>query len=394
MSNESTLAHLSKHSAIVPETADVATVRSLGVEHVNLSAARITGAAQLPEHTEIVDRAVRWAQKNVGKVSNRKLVAMLAVERLELEFARAMLEVVSGQVSIEVDGRLAYKRRSTIDRARTIVAQLADLGVDKENVLLKIPATWEGIEAAEKLQSKDGIHCHMTLLFGLHQLAACADAGAAVVSPAVGRISDWHKKNDGCDGYPVSDDPGVKSAIAMHGYLTRHDYKTMLMPSTFRSIDQAIALAGCDRISLPAKLLELLTEQRDNALNPLLDREVASERSAAKLTLDKAQFESGLRNDALAHSKLQAGVKNLSWAVVSQEKQLADWICARQDEAAESSTLQLFGIWDYDGDGFIDREEWAGSDTVFNALDRDNNGRITLEEMAIGLGAPYKAPEE
>ena len=386
------LASLAAHSAIVPETAEIATVRRYGSTHVNLSASHITAAAQLPEHARVVDDAVAWAQKQVGKGGNRKLVAIRAVERLAVEFVQEMLDVVDGQVSVEVDGRLAYKRRPTIDRARSLINQLVDLGVDKERVLLKIPATWEGIEAAGKLSSSDGIHCHMTLVFGLHQLAACADSGATVISPAVGRITDWHKKKDGVDGYTSEEDPGVRATIAMHDYLAHHGYSTLLMPGMFRSIEQAIALAGSERLSLPLKLLTLLEEQ-EGEVTAKLSRGVAVGPSTERLTIDASSFSSMHSADELSSSKLQSAVRNLSWAVVSQEKQLVDWIGARQDEAAHTSTLALFKIWDYDGDGYIDREEWGGTEEVFNALDRDSNGRISLEEMAIGLGAPYR-PEE
>jgi transaldolase len=379
---------LRAHSEIVPETAEIATVKAFGVKHVSLSASRITAAAQLPEHASIVDDAVAWAQKAVGKGGNRKLAAMRAVERLSVEFAQAMAGVVEGTVSIEVDGRLAYKRRPTIDRARALIAQLEELGVDKSRILLKIPATWDGIEAATLLTKKDGIGCHLTLVFGMHQLAAAADAGAVIIAPAVGRVSD--AKAEGDTG--GADDPGVRLAVEMYDYLARHGYASKLMPGTFRSIDQAVALAGCDYIALAPKQLALLGEA-----NPDLDRKVkpdgAGERGRDKLTVDATSFATMHSADAVSSSKLLSSVQNLSWAVVGQEKQLTDWIVARQEHAAESNTAALFRIWDYDGDGFIDREEWSGTEEVFNALDRDNNGRISLEEMAIGLGAPY-SPEE
>lgn len=383
---------LRAHSEIVHETAELAALSALGAKHVSLSASRITAAAQMPEHAHIVDDAVAWAQKKVGKGGNRKLVATYAVQRLTVEFAEAIAKAIEGHVSIEVDGRLAYKRRATIEQARKLVEQLEELDVKRDKLLLKIPATWEGIEAAKKLEEKDGIRCHLTLVFGMHQLAACADAGAAVISPAVGRITDWHKKRDGVDGYAPADDPGVKLAAVMYDYLAGHGYESVLAPGMFRSIEQAVALIGCDLLALPPKLLALLNED-DHEVSSRVTSEAAAERAAAKLTIDSASFNKQHSADPVSSTKLSGSVQNLSWAVVSQEKQLVDWIGQRQDEAAETSTLALFKIWDYDGDGFIDREEWSGTEEVFNALDRDNNGRISLEEMAIGLGAPYK-PED
>ncbi|MCA9620475.1 MAG: hypothetical protein KC731_15745, partial [Myxococcales bacterium] len=313
--------------------------------------------------------------------------ATRAVERLALEFARDLLEVVDGSVSLEVDGRLAFKRRAIIERARVMLDQLAEAGIDRERILLKIPATWEGIEAARKLKDKNGARCHMTLVFGLHQLAACADAGASVIAPAVGRITDFHKKQDGVEGYAPDADPGVLAVRRMLAYLAAHHPETRLMASTFRSPEQASALADCPLLCLPPKIIEEL--QASEA--PVLDLPPVD--VPERLSIDQAAFQKLHAADALAQSKLASAVQNLSWAYVSQEKQLVEWIAKRQDEAAESSTLALFRIWDYDGDGFIDREEWNGTEEVFNALDRDNNGRISLEEMAAGLGAPYR-PEE
>jgi transaldolase len=378
-------------SEVVPETADLAAVQQYGARHVNLSASHITSAAQDPAHNDVVLAAIDWAQKKVGKGGNRKLVAIRAVERLPVELARRLIDIVDGDVSIEVDGRLAYKRRATIDRARALVDQLEEAGVPKQRVLLKITGTWEGIQAADKLREKNDIRCHMTLVFGMHQLAACADAGAAVIAPAVGRITDWHKKKLGVDGFSVDDDPGVKQAIAMHGYLKQHGYDSKLMPGTFRNVEQAIALAGCELLTLPPKLLTLL-EESDGAVQRRLDGDGATP-ATDKLVIDAATFQAMNADDPVSAAKLSSGVKNHSWALVAQEKQLGDWISTRQDVAASSSTVALFQTWDYDGDGFIDREEWNGTEAVFNAIDRDNNGRISLEEMAIGLGAPFK-PEE
>jgi transaldolase len=378
-------------SELVLETAEIEAVRQYDAQHVSLSASGITAAAQLPEHKSLVDQALSWAQLAVGKGGNRKLVAIRAVERLAIEFAREMVGVVPGHVSIEVDGRLAYKRRQLIDRTRAIAAQLTETGAQLDRFRFKIPATWEGVQAAAKLKSKDGIRCHMTLVFGTHQLAACADAGVDIIAPAVGRITDWHKKNDGVEGYPPSEDPGVVAAAAMGDYLTSHGYDSKLMPSMFRGVHQALALAGREMICLPPKLLSLLPSEGDG--DQLLATAPPATTPADKVTVDAARFQALHAADPVSATKLQSSVKNLSWAVVSQEKQLADWISTEQGEAAELSTLALFGTWDHDGDGFIDREEWCGTEEVFNALDRDNNGRISLEEMAIGLGAPHKADD-
>lgn len=388
MSSATSLDSLRQLSDVVPETADLAAIRAFGPRHVNLSAARITSAAQDEAHAELVDDALGWAQRTMSKGGNRRLAAMRAVERLSVEFARRIVETIEGRVSVELDPRLAFQKRPSLERARTTIAQLEEVGIGRERVLLKLPATWEGIEAAAKLEG-DRIHCHMTLVFGMHQAAASADAGATVITPAVGRITDWHKKKDKVDGYPPAEDPGVIAAKRMYAYCQRHGYETAVMPGMFRSVDQALALAGCDLLSLPPKLLDLLSERSDPVARQL-SADQRPGQGMEQLEVDASTFASMHSGDPLSTSKLSQGIKNLSWALVAQEKQLTDWISARQDRAAMTSAAALFKVWDYDGDGYIDREEWGGTDEVFNALDRNNDGRISLEEMAIGLGAPYK----
>ncbi len=387
--DDSLLQKLFAHSELVPETAELAVVDRLRARHVNLSLSKLTSAAQAPAHAHIVDDAVAWAQKSLKKGQNRKMAASIAAERIAIEFAQAFFERVPGRVSVEVDGRLAYQRRQTIDKARELVLYLEALGVAKERILVKLPATWEGIEAAKTLREKSEIRCHATLVFGMHQVAACADAGVDIVSPAVGRIFDHHQKQSGGELTPGASDPGVLAALAMRDYLRTHGYETLVMPGTFRGIEQALALAGVELITLPPTLIDELAS-RHGELVAALDREAPPRMAPEKLTLDGESFKAIHAADELARTKLDDGVRNLSWAAVTQQQQLADWIGKRQDEATETSTLALFRNWDYDGDGFIDREEWNGSDKVFAALDRDNNGRISIEELAAGLGAPYR----
>lgn len=378
---------LTELSELATESTHAYALRRYGVKHVDLSASKVTVAAQQAEHVDVVQAAIEWAQREVGKGGNRKMVGIRAVERFQLELARKLLELVPGEVSVEVDARLAYKRRPTIEKARAMWTQLEELQVDTSRILLKLPATWEGIEAARKLADKNGIRCHLTMVFGMHQLAGAAQAGAEVISPPVGRITDFYKKRAGVDGYPPEEDPGVLLVRRMQHYLERHHPEAQLMPVAFRGFGQAVALAGVPRISLPAPFLEEL-EKCDEPTPVEVD-----DPAELPLELDAGTYQRLQTADPVATDKLASGIKNLSWAVISQEKQLVDWITQRQDEAAETSTLTLFRIWDYDNDGYIDREEWSGTDEVFNALDRNNDGRISLEEMALGLGAPCPKDE-
>lgn len=391
MSAPTLLEQLQAYSVLAVETADLAYLSQAGARDVHLSAARVSAAAQMPEHADVVDSALRWAQQRLGKGGNRKLAAIRAVERVAVEFARRAVERVSGRVSVELDARLAFQTGPMAERGRETMRSLVDAGVDPQRALVRIPATWEGIQAAARLE-REGIRCHLTLVFAMHQIAAAADAGVAVVSPAVGRISDFHGKQGGAAELPPAEDPGVVAVLSMLHYLRRHEYATELVPTTFRSADQALALAGCDGLCLPTALVDEL-RGRSGCLDRPRATDGANARALERLTLDAGSFATMHSADPLSSSKLAQGVKNLSWALVSQEKQLGDWIAARQDEAAKASAFALFRVWDYDGDGFIDREEWGGTDEVFNALDRNHDGRVSLAEMALGLGAPYKPGE-
>jgi transaldolase len=383
---DSLLEKLVALTEIVPESAELGLLASLPARSVSLTASRINEAAQDPAHGPIVEAAVQWAQRQVGKGGNRKLAAMKAADRLGIEFVRAIAERVPGHVCVELDGRLAYQKRATIDRARELVAQLEELGVAKERLIVKLPATLEGIEAAKVLGTKSDIRCMMTLVFGIHQVAASADAGAYAIAPSVSRFSDSPKS---APAVPASEDPGVQATLAMRDYLRTHGYPTRVAPCAFRSAEHVLALAGVDSITLAPTLIEELRRRTDDL--ELGAPHAASRPSAVeRLTVDAAAFNRLHSGDSLATTRLQEGIRNLGFAVVAQQQQLGEWIASRQNEAAVDSTMAFFNVWDFDGDGYIDREEWNGTDAVFNALDRDKDGRISVEELAVGLGAPSR----
>jgi transaldolase len=290
MTDANLLAQLGALSALAIETADVGAIRTCGARDVHLSASRITAAAQGPEHADIVDAALDWAQQDIGKGGNRKLAAIRAVDRLSLEFARRAAALVEGRVSLELDARTAFQTAATVERGRSAAEQLGRAGIAADRVLLKIPATWEGIQAAAKLEKLD-IRCHLTLVFGMHQAAACADAGATVVSPAVGRITDWHAKQAKVEDFAPAEDPGVLGCVRMQHYLRRHGYRTELWPSTFRSVEQALALAGCDGIALPTALIHEL-RSRVGHLERKLDGGSAPSHGIDKLEVDAGRFTS------------------------------------------------------------------------------------------------------
>jgi len=207
----------------------------------------------MPEYAEIVDGALMWAQKQAG-ASDATAIVRLAIDRLAIEFGLRILQIVPGRVSTEVDARLSYDTQASIEKGRYLIAQYEAAGASRERVLIKIASTWEGIRAAEVLE-KEGIHCNLTLLFGLHQAVACAEAGVRLISPFVGRILDWHKKASGRDSYPPTEDPGVVSVTTIYNYYKKFDHKTEVMGASFRNLGEIIELAGCDLLTIAPNFL-------------------------------------------------------------------------------------------------------------------------------------------
>src|SRR5215813_10258439 len=198
---ESLLDQLKKVTVVVSDTGDIKSIEKFKPRDATTNPSLITAAASMPEYAEVVDATLAWAQKEVGNKSSRDGVIRLAIDRLSIEFGKRILEIVPGRVSTEVDARLSYDTQASIEKARLLISQYDKLGIGRDRVLIKIASTWEGIRAAEVLE-KEGIHCNMTLLFGLHQAIACAEAKATLISPFVGRILDWYKKSTGKDYTP------------------------------------------------------------------------------------------------------------------------------------------------------------------------------------------------
>jgi transaldolase len=258
-------------------------------------------------------------------------------------------------------------------------------------VLIKIASTWEGIKAAEILE-KEGIHCNLTLLFGIHQAIACAEAGITLISPFVGRILDWYKASTGKD-YAATEDPGVLSVTQIYNYYKKFGYKTEVMGASFRNIGEITELAGCDLLTIsPALLKELQTTEA--ALPRQLDPAKAAGLELEKLTIDKATFDQLHAEDPMATQKLDEGITGFTKALVALEKLLEKRLAALEgEEFVMHAAEDIFHAYDLDGDGFITREEWMGTDAVFDAIDLNHDGKITPAEMGAGLGAAFHLAE-
>ncbi len=327
------LQQLRDMTVVVSDTGDIREIEKYKPQDATTNPSLITAAAQMPQFQQIVDDVLLEAKKELGDKAKDQEIATLAFERLAVAFGEKILKVIKGRVSTEVDARISYDTEKTMKIAHSIIEQYEKAGVSRERVLIKIASTWKGIKAAEKLE-KEGIHCNLTLLFGMHQAIACADAGVTLVSPFVGRILDWYKKDTGKD-YQGADDPGVQSVTKIYNYFKKYSYKTVVMGASFRNIGEIKELAGCDLLTISPNLLKEL-DSTEGELPRKLDPEKAKTMNIEKITMDEATFEKMHAADKMASDKLTEGIKGFSDALVSLEKLLADrlMVIAGQPELA------------------------------------------------------------
>jgi transaldolase len=225
---------------------------------------------------------------------------------------------VPGYVSTEVDARLSFDTEKTIEKARRLIELYKEVGVDKSRILIKIAATWEGIQAAQVLE-KEGITCNITLIFSLAQAIAAADAGATLISPFVGRIMDWHKKNQGVDSFEPQDDPGVKSVVQIYNYFKKYGYNTIVMGASFRNVGEIQFLTGCDRLTISPELIDELSAKTEK-LTKRLDAVDATTMEIPKIDMDEKTFRWMINEDAMATEKLAEGIRNFTADIVKLEK--------------------------------------------------------------------------
>jgi transaldolase len=307
-------------TTVVADTGDINSIQKFQPQDSTTNPSLIAAAAQKSEYQGIVDDVLKQARKDAGSNASDKDVAALAFKTLAVAFGRKILEIVPGRVSTEVDARLSYDTEKTIEQAHDIIAQYDKAGISRDRVLIKIASTWEGIKAAEKLE-QEGIHCNLTLLFGLHQAIACAEAKVTLISPFVGRILDWYKKDTGKD-YTGADDPGVQSVTTIYNYYKHFGYKTVVMGASFRNIGEITELAGCDLLTISPQLLAEL-DKTEGALTRKLDPAHAASLDIKKIAIDKVAFDKMHAEDRMAHDKLKEGIEGFSKALEDLEQLLA-----------------------------------------------------------------------
>ncbi|MBV9225322.1 MAG: transaldolase [Acidobacteriaceae bacterium] len=319
------LQQLREMTVVVADTGDIQAIEHYKPQDATTNPSLITAAAQMPQFNQIVEGVLTQARQELGNNAKDQDVANLAFQRLAIAFGKKILNVIKGRVSTEVDARISYDTDATIKMAHSIIEQYEKAGISRERILIKIASTWKGIKAAEQLE-KEGIHCNLTLLFGMHQAVACADAGVTLISPFVGRILDWYKKDTGKD-YQGADDPGVQSVTRIYNYYKKFGYKTQVMGASFRNIGEIKELAGCDLLTISPNLLKEL-DATEGELPRKLDPEKAKDMSIEKIPMDENTFEQMHKADRMASDKLTEGIKGFSDALVSLEKLLSDRLAA------------------------------------------------------------------
>ena len=386
--SQTLLEQLRAMTVVVADTGDIQAIETFMPRDATTNPSLITAAAQMPQYQEIVDETLKGARETLGASADAKQVASLAFQRLAVAFGLKILNIVPGRVSTEVDARLSYDTDATLEQARFLIGEYEKAGIAnaRDRVLIKIASTWEGIRAAEVLE-QEGIHCNLTLLFGMHQAVACAEAGVTLISPFVGRILDWYKKDTGRESYEPHEDPGVQSVTRIYNYYKKFGHNTEIMGASFRNIGEITELAGCDLLTISPKLLAKLKEDT-STLERKLSPEKADAADIEKLAIDKDTFDKMHAADRMASEKLKEGIEGFSKALESLEGLLARRLaCLEGGEAISHAAEDIFRAYDLDGDGFITREEWLGADAVFDALDVDEDGKISANEIVIGLGA-------
>ena len=381
----SLLEQLSEMTVVVADTGDLEAIKKFTPRDATTNPSLILAAAQIPAYQSLIDEALRSSRKLIGENAPVEEVVREALDEISVIFGKEILKIVPRRVSTEVDARLSYDTEATIEKGRKLIRLYNDAGISNDRVLIKIASTWEGIKAAEVLE-KEGIHCNLTLLFGFGQAVACAEAGVTLISPFVGRILDWYKAETGRDSYPGAEDPGVLSVTKIFNYYKSFGYKTEVMGASFRNLDEIVELAGCDLLTISPKLLDQLRETNQ----PLFRKLDASNPvgGAQKVELDREGFDALMADDRMATDKLGEGIKGFSKAIETLEQQLAHRLAEVEGGSAFGHAVQeIFLLNDFNGDGCITRDEWLGSDAVFDALDQDHDGRLTPDDVRLGFGA-------
>ena len=313
------LSQLKQFSVIVADTGDFDSIRKYQPRDTTTNPSLLLKAAQMPEYSALVEKALADAKK---ESTNASQTLGIALDKLAVAFGLEILKIVPGRVSTEVDARLSFDVEASIAKARSLIGRYEKSGISRERILIKVASTWEGIQAARILEH-DGIHCNLTLLFSFAQAVACAEAGVQLVSPFVGRILDWYKKSTGRDSYPPAEDPGVVSVTRIYNYYKKYGYKTEVMGASFRNVGEILELAGCDLLTISPTLLEEMQKTAGTLTRKLNPGTAAANCKEPELSLDEKTFRWMLNEDQMATEKLSEGIRLFAADTLKLEKFIA-----------------------------------------------------------------------
>lgn len=311
------LEQLKNYTQVVADTGDFQSIEAYKPVDATTNPSLIYAASQDAKHKQLIDDAIAFARK---ASTDKDVQLAKAMDKLAVNFGLEILKIVPGRVSTEVDARLSFNTEATVQKAREIIGLYEENGISRERILIKIASTWEGIKAAEIVE-KEGIHCNLTLLFSQVQAIACAEAGVRLISPFVGRILDWHKKDRGVSEIPAQEDPGVISVTNIFNYYKKHGYTTQVMGASFRNTGEICELAGSDLLTISPSLLKEL-EQTEGILEKKLDAEKAKKMDIGKIQIDEKTFRWMMNEDTMATEKLAEGIRNFTKDLVKLEKQI------------------------------------------------------------------------
>jgi len=306
-------------TTVVADTGDIEAIKKYQPVDATTNPSLLLKAADMPQYKHHLERAVAWAKEQSNDPEQQIIDAG---DKLSVSIGTDIVNIVPGRISTEVDARLSFDTAASIEKAHKLIALYNEAGIDKKHILIKLASTWEGICAAEQLE-KEGINCNLTLLFGFAQAQACAEAGAFLISPFVGRILDWYKAKTGKDSYAPAEDPGVVSVTKIYNYYKQHGYKTVVMGASFRNTAEITELAGCDRLTIGPGLLEELSQSA--APLPLKLKDAGATTTPGP-RLTEAQFRWAMNQDAMATEKLSEGIRNFAADQVKLETVLKSYV--------------------------------------------------------------------
>ena len=316
----SLLDQLKEMTRVVADTGDFKSIEKFLPQDATTNPSLVQAAAQMSEYSDVVDGTLAWAREHKAGGETKEQAAA-ALDQLAVEFGLRILKIIPGRVSTEVDARLSLDTAGTIEKAHSIIAKYAEHGIGRERILIKIASTWEGIRAAEQLE-KEGIHCNLTLLFGIHQAVACAEAKVTLVSPFVGRILDWYLKDQDRSSYPAVVDPGVISVTEIFHYYKHFDYKTEVMGASFRNLGEITELAGCDLLTIAPKFLKELADTKEPLVRKL-DPAASKKMKIDRIPMNEERFRAMHDKNRMAKDKLASGIEDFSKAIIGVEDLLA-----------------------------------------------------------------------